>query len=200
MTVFDCDYCGQTGLHAKAGCVVLTLKCLRGEKKKITCRLLPESSWNCFQHFLIIPWREYIISRAISPVVGDQGRPLILFILLSCPLCCRHSLPCVWVTPTLTVIWALNIVLAFNTFQKWLMLLLSVNNILQISAVKLNVLLCWKQFQPVTERSTVHFYFTNETCRHFTLIMDFIIVFVCKMVCFETRFNSVLAEKWRLPA
>lgn len=117
--LFECDYCGQTGPHAKARCVVLTLKCLPGGG--ITCRLLPESSWNCLQHFLIITWREYIISRAISPVVGDQGRPRILFFLLSCPLCCRHSLWCVWVTPTLTVIWALNIVLAFNTFQKWLM-------------------------------------------------------------------------------
>lgn len=50
--------------------------------------------------------------------------------LPSCPLCGHHSLPCVWVTPTLTVIWALNIVLAFNTFQKWRVLLLSANNTL----------------------------------------------------------------------
>lgn len=174
-------------------------------KTKVTCRLLPENSWNCFQRFLIITWREYIISRPISQEVGDQGRPLILFFLLSCPLCCHHSFLYVWVTPTLTVIWALNIVWAFNTFQKRV---LPVNNIPYRMPINFTFhVVLWKTVSTCDRKICCAFLLYKLKMQ--TLYphhRPYYIILLPKKIGLlwntnqRCRFNSVSADRWRLTA
>lgn len=81
--------------------------------------------------FFIITRREFIISRAVSPTAETKDvllSHLLFFFFWLSFYCFALFVVTVNFRPTLTVKWALNIVLAFHTFQQRLMLLLPLNN------------------------------------------------------------------------